>query len=120
MAATPLEHRLKALIRLSGPISIADYMSICLGDPEHGYYMARDPFGTDGDFITAPEVSQMFGELIGLWAADLWLSAGQPSPFHLVELGPGRATLMLDALTCLCARAAALIEKGQRHLILSQ
>jgi SAM-dependent MidA family methyltransferase len=98
MTATPLEHRLKALIRLGGPISIADYMSICLGDPQHGYYMAHDPFGVKGDFVTAPEVSQMFGELIGLWAVDLWLNAGAPKPVHLVELGPGRGTLMIDAM----------------------
>ena len=95
---TPLDHRLKALIRLGGPMSIADYMAICLGDPEHGYYMARDPFGAAGDFITAPEVSQMFGELIGLWAVDLWIKAGRPQPVHLVELGPGRGTLMIDAM----------------------
>jgi SAM-dependent MidA family methyltransferase len=104
MSATPLEHRLKALIRLGGPISIADYMAMCLGDPQHGYYMARDPFGANGDFVTAPEVSQMFGELIGLWAVDLWLNAGKPCPVHLVELGPGRGTLMIDAM-----RAARLV-----------
>lgn len=108
MTATPLENRLKALIRLSGPISIADYMSMCLGDPQHGYYMARDPFGQKGDFITAPEVSQMFGELIGLWAVDLWLGAGKPSPVHLVELGPGRGTLMIDAM-----RASRIIPEFQ-------
>jgi SAM-dependent MidA family methyltransferase len=95
---TPLAHRLKAMIRLGGPISIADYMAMCLGDPQHGYYMARDPFGAKGDFVTAPEVSQMFGELIGLWAVDLWLNAGKPSPVHLIELGPGRGTLMIDAM----------------------
>lgn len=98
MSATPLEHRLKALIRLNGPLPIADYMAICLGDPEHGYYMARDPFGAKGDFVTAPEVSQMFGELLGLWAVDLWMNAGRPPLVHLVELGPGRGTLMIDAM----------------------
>ena len=109
MCATPLEHRLKALIRLGGPISIADYMAICLGDPQHGYYMARDPFGAKGDFVTAPEVSQMFGELIGLWAVDLWLNAGRPSPVHMVELGPGRGTLMIDAM-----RAARVVPEFMR------
>lgn len=98
MPITPLEHRLKALIRLNGPLSIADYMAICLGDPDYGYYMARDPFGLGGDFVTAPEVSQMFGELLGLWAVDLWMAAGQPPSVHLVELGPGRGTLMIDAM----------------------
>lgn len=102
--ARPLEHRIKALIRLAGPLTVADYMAICLGDPEHGYYMARDPFGADGDFVTAPEVSQMFGELIGLWAVDTWDRLSRPAPFHLVELGPGRGTLMADAL-----RAARLV-----------
>lgn len=98
MPTTPLEHRLKALIRLNGPMSLADYMAICLGDAEHGYYMARDPFGAKGDFITAPEVSQMFGELLGLWAVDLWMKAGKPPLVHLVEVGPGRGTLMIDAM----------------------
>ncbi len=89
-------------IRREGPIGLADYMSLALLHPEHGYYSRRDPLGRGGDFITAPEISQMFGELIGLWCADCWLRAGRPSPFSLVELGPGRGTLMADAL-----RAAA-------------
>lgn len=98
MSPTPLEHRIKALIRLGGPMSIADYMAIVLGDPEHGYYMSREVFGAGGDFITAPEVSQMFGEMLGLWAVDTWIRLGRPTPFRLVELGPGRGTLMADAL----------------------
>lgn len=89
-------------IRREGPISLADYMSLALLHPEHGYYSRRDPLGRGGDFITAPEVSQMFGELIGLWCADYWLRSGSPAAFSLVELGPGRGTLMADAL-----RAAA-------------
>jgi SAM-dependent MidA family methyltransferase len=102
--ARPLEHRIKALIRLAGPLTVADYMALCLGDPEHGYYMAHDPFGAGGDFVTAPEVSQMFGELIGLWAIDTWERLGRPDPVLVVELGPGRGTLMADAL-----RAARLV-----------
>ncbi|MEJ1160757.1 class I SAM-dependent methyltransferase [Prosthecomicrobium sp. N25] len=98
MSPTPLEHRIKAMIRLGGPLSIADYMAEALGDPEHGYYMAREAIGAAGDFVTAPEVSQMFGELIGLWAVDTWMRLGRPDPFRLVELGPGRGTLMADAL----------------------
>jgi len=78
------------------------YMGVCLGDPELGYYATRDPFGAGGDFVTAPEVSQMFGELAGAWAAQVWADAGAPDPFVLAELGPGRGTLMRDAL-----RAAA-------------
>lgn len=86
------------LIRQEGPIGIGRYMALALGHPRHGYYMTRDPFGRDGDFITAPEVSQMFGELIGLWAAHLWQAMGAPSQLRLIELGPGRGTLMADML----------------------
>ena len=74
------------------------FMAVALGHPRHGYYMTRDPFGAAGDFITAPEISQMFGELIGLWAAEIWRRMGAPERVHLVELGPGRGTLMRDAL----------------------
>ena len=76
-------------------------MTICLHDPEQGYYAAREPVGARGDFITAPEISQMFGELIGLWCAQVWLDQGNAQPPHIVELGPGRGTLMADALRVL-------------------
>ncbi|NKB48094.1 MAG: class I SAM-dependent methyltransferase [Alphaproteobacteria bacterium] len=76
-------------------------MADALGHPEYGYYMADDPFGVSGDFITAPEISQMFGELVGLWCANTWLALGKPTPFVLAELGPGRGTLMADALRAL-------------------
>jgi NADH dehydrogenase [ubiquinone] 1 alpha subcomplex assembly factor 7 len=76
-------------------------MELCLTHPEHGYYVARDPLGREGDFITAPEVSQMFGELVGLWSASVWRNAGSPSELRLVELGPGRGTMMADALRAL-------------------
>ncbi|MFK7754510.1 MAG: class I SAM-dependent methyltransferase [Sedimentitalea sp.] len=82
----------------TGPISLADYMADCLLHPEFGYYATRDPFGAAGDFITAPEISQMFGELIGLALAQSWLDQGAPSRFTLAELGPGRGTLMRDLL----------------------
>jgi NADH dehydrogenase [ubiquinone] 1 alpha subcomplex assembly factor 7 len=91
-----LKEKLLRLIRAQGPISIAQYMSIALTDPEAGYYMGRDPLGRD--FITAPEVSQMFGELIGLFFVQAWEDRGRPDKFHLVELGPGRGTLMADFL----------------------
>ena len=85
-------------IRLEGPMPIARFMAEALGHPKWGYYTSRDPFGRTGDFITAPEISQMFGELIGLWCAERWQALGAPDPFNLVELGPGRGTLMADAL----------------------
>ncbi|MBV8577917.1 MAG: SAM-dependent methyltransferase [Acetobacteraceae bacterium] len=77
------------------------YMELCLLHPQHGYYVARDPLGREGDFITAPEVSQMFGELLGLWTASVWKTIGSPAPLRLVELGPGRGTMMADALRAL-------------------
>jgi len=85
-------------IAATGPITIADYMTECLLHPEHGYYTTRDPFGSSGDFITAPEISQMFGELTGLCLAQAWLDQGAPPHFTLAELGPGRGTLMADIL----------------------
>jgi NADH dehydrogenase [ubiquinone] 1 alpha subcomplex assembly factor 7 len=95
---TPLETELRRIIALEGPISIFDYMRYCLGHPRYGYYQTRDPFGPLGDFTTAPEISQMFGELIGAWAAAVWQQMGAPERVSLVELGPGRGTLMADAL----------------------
>ncbi len=87
-----------AEIVAEGPISIARYMAICLLDPQYGYYTTRDPLGAGGDFTTSPEISQMFGELIGLWLAQIWLDQGRPGTFTLAELGPGRGTLMADIL----------------------
>ena len=98
---TALGDRLAARIARFGPITVADYMAEALTDPEAGYYMSGDPFGARGDFVTAPEVSQMFGELIGLWCADTWARMGRPDPVLLVELGPGRGTLMADVLRAL-------------------
>jgi NADH dehydrogenase [ubiquinone] 1 alpha subcomplex assembly factor 7 len=95
---TPLEPLLIRQIASSGPMTIAEYMTACLLHPEHGYYTTRDPFGTAGDFTTAPEISQMFGELIGLCLAQSWLDQGSPAAFTLAELGPGRGTLMADLL----------------------
>lgn len=95
---TPLATLLTERIREGGPITVADYMADCLLHPVHGYYTTREPFGAEGDFITAPEISQMFGELFGLALAQAWLDRGAPSPFALAELGPGRGTLMADML----------------------
>ncbi len=95
---TPLAEKIAGHIRATGPITVADYMALCLADREFGYYMRREPFGREGDFITAPEVSQIFGELIGLWTIAVWEMMGGPRPFILAELGPGRGTLMADML----------------------
>lgn len=95
---TPLATLLKSRIAQTGPITMADYMAECLLHPDHGYYATRDPLGRAGDFVTAPEISQMFGELIGLALAQTWIDQGQPAPITLAELGPGRGTLMADAL----------------------
>lgn len=104
----PLKDELLRLIRAEGPISVAQYMHIALEHPEHGYYMQGDPLGGAGDFITAPEVSQAFGELIGLFFVQAWEDRGQPKRFHLVELGPGRGTLMADMLRAAKLRPAFL------------
>jgi NADH dehydrogenase [ubiquinone] 1 alpha subcomplex assembly factor 7 len=96
--APPLEAEIRRLISIVGPMPIAQYMATCLCHPSQGYYMTRDPFGGAGDFVTAPEISQMFGELIGLWAAAVWRQMGSPENIRLVELGPGRGTMMADAL----------------------
>lgn len=115
----PVVRRLTRLISERGPISVADFMEIALGDPDGGYYATRDPFGVEGDFTTAPEISQMFGELIGLWCADTWQRLGAPEIFALIEFGPGRGTLMADALRamgslpdCLAAARIHLVENS--------
>jgi SAM-dependent MidA family methyltransferase len=113
---TPLGRHLVRRIAAEGPMTLAEYMADCLMHPEHGYYATRDPFGAAGDFTTAPEVSQMFGEVLGLWLAQVWLDQGAPAPFLLAEAGPGRGTLMADVWRVIGAvpgmRAAA-----QVHLV---
>src|SRR5262245_46599883 len=84
-----------------GPLPIADYMALCLYDPTDGYYTTREPFGVSGDFTTAPEISQMFGELTAIWLFSTWHALGAPSPVTLAEIGPGRGTLMKDMLRTL-------------------
>jgi SAM-dependent MidA family methyltransferase len=93
-----LRDEIVAMIAQDGPITLERFMSLALGHPTLGYYMTRDPFGAGGDFVTAPEISQMFGELLGLWAQEAWRAAGAPAPAQLIELGPGRGTLMSDVL----------------------
>ncbi|MGB7317407.1 MAG: SAM-dependent methyltransferase [Planktotalea sp.] len=113
---TPLEGILKAQIAAQGPMSIAQFMELCLFHPDHGYYTTREPFGVTGDFTTAPEISQMFGELIALSLAQAWMDQGQPAKVALVELGPGRGTLMADILRTLRA-VPAFAKACDIHLI---
>lgn len=96
--AKELEEYLRRYIATHGALDVGQFMSIALAHPEHGYYMTRDPFGAGGDFTTAPEISQMFGEMIGAWVIDIWAQMGKPERLTLVECGPGRGTLMNDIL----------------------
>lgn len=105
---TPLEERLIALIKSRGPITVADYMEDALLHPHDGYYTSQAPIGAKGDFTTAPEISQIFGELIGLWLVQSWIDMGSPDAFNLVELGPGRGVLMQDVLRAARLRPAFL------------
>ena len=97
-------------------MTLADYMATCLLHPDHGYYTTRDPLGRQGDFITSPEISQMFGELLGLCIAQAWVDQGAPTPFILAELGPGRGTLMADLLRATRA-VAGFHAAAQIHLV---
>ena len=98
IGAHPLATRLRDRIAREGSISVHDYMEACLGDRRSGYYTTREPIGEAGDFITAPEISQIFGELMGVWCVAIWQAMGAPSSVIVAELGPGRGTLMADAL----------------------
>jgi NADH dehydrogenase [ubiquinone] 1 alpha subcomplex assembly factor 7 len=108
---TALEEELRAIIAAEGPMPVSRYMALCLGHPRHGYYATRDPLGVAGDFTTAPEISQMFGEIIGLWCAEAWRGMKTPPRVRLVELGPGRGTLMHDVL-----RAAKLVPAFEKAI----
>ena len=95
---SPLEAEIRRRIAAAGPMPVTEYMALCLTDHRHGYYVTHDPIGQRGDFITSPEISQMFGELIGVWMAAVWNRMGEPANVRVIELGPGRGTLMADAL----------------------
>jgi NADH dehydrogenase [ubiquinone] 1 alpha subcomplex assembly factor 7 len=110
---TPLEAEVYRRIESAGSLPVWQYMELCLTHPEHGYYSTRTPIGAGGDFITAPEISQMFGELIGIWAGAAWRAMGSPENVRLVELGPGRGTMILDAL-----RAAKVVPAFRAAIVL--
>ena len=114
---TPLSRLIREEVALEGPMRLDRYMGLCLGHPAHGYYITRDPLGARGDFITAPEVSQVFGELIAVWAIGAWGLMGEPARVHLVELGPGRGTLMADILRTLRRAAPPLATGASVHLV---
>ncbi|WP_207100632.1 class I SAM-dependent methyltransferase [Paracoccus shandongensis] len=113
---TPLAEIITTRIRATGPITLADYMEICLLHPQYGYYSTRDPFGVQGDFTTAPEIHQMFGELCGLALAQAWMDQGRPAPFTLAEPGPGRGTLMADMLRAI-GKVPGMVPAAQVALI---
>ncbi|WP_370281330.1 class I SAM-dependent methyltransferase [Pseudooceanicola sp.] len=111
-----LRDHLLRRIAVEGPLPLSEYMAECLLNPSHGYYTTRDPLGAAGDFVTAPEISQMFGEMLGLCLAQSWLDQGAPAPFALAELGPGRGTLMADILRA-TARVPGFRDAAQVHLL---
>lgn len=115
--APTLPRHIEALINKEGPITVARFMAEALGHPTHGYYRRGDPIGATGDFITAPEVNQAFGELLGAWCAVVWEGMERPSPIALVELGPGRGTLMADALRAIESVAPEFSAAAEVHLI---
>ena len=114
---TPLAEKIKAIIRINGPISVTDYFALCLADPEYGYYRTREPFGRSGDFITAPEISQLFGEMIGIFVVHAWQRHGSPSLVRLVEIGPGRGTMAADMLRVIARLAPELYTNVTVHLV---
>ncbi|MGF0538713.1 class I SAM-dependent methyltransferase [Agrobacterium sp. ES01] len=114
---TALATRIKSMIRTGGPISVTDYFSLCLADPENGYYKTRNPFGIEGDFITAPEVSQLFGEMIGVFIIHAWQTHDSPEAVRLVEIGPGRGTMMSDILRVIARLAPSLYDSMSAHLV---
>lgn len=114
---TRLKRRIIELVTTVGPIPASEYMALCLFDPEAGYYTTREPFGAGGDFVTAPEVSQMFGELVAVWTYEAWRAVGSPMPVTLAEIGPGRGTLTKDMLRTLKSLDPAFVAGASIALI---
>ena len=123
-----LAQKIARLIEAAGPISVADYMTLCLFDPQDGYYTTREPFGVEGDFVTAPEISQMFGELVAIWLINAWQANGRPLPVTVAEIGPGRGTLMKDMVRTFgrlapelkAGAAFAMVEASSRLVAIQQ
>ncbi|MEM5473947.1 class I SAM-dependent methyltransferase [Hoeflea sp. AS60] len=114
---TPLAEKIRNLIAQTGPIKVSDYFAMCLADPDHGYYQTREPFGESGDFTTAPEISQLFGEMIGVFLVQAWQVQGAPEQVRIVEIGPGRGTLMSDALRVIARLAPELYASATVHMV---
>ena len=114
---TRLTSRIVDLIAATGPIPVNEYMALCLFDPRDGYYTTREPFGAAGDFVTAPEISQMFGELVAIWLYEAWAAIGRPMPVTIAEIGPGRGTLMKDMLRTLSRLDPALTSSASFAMI---
>jgi SAM-dependent MidA family methyltransferase len=115
---TPLAEKIKAIISVNGPISVTDYFALCLADPEHGYYRTRDPFGRGGDFVTAPEVSQLFGEMIGVFLVEAWRRHLKPTRnLRIAEIGPGRGTMMADILRTIRQLGPELYDAATVHMV---
>lgn len=112
-----LARLLRERILAEGPLTVAAFMSEALGHERFGYYRTRQPLGAAGDFVTAPEISQIFGELVGLWCADVWYRLGAPDPLALVELGPGQGTMLADGLAAVSQVAPAFAAAVELHLV---
>ncbi len=112
-----LQEKILARIEQEGPLTIADYMALCLFDRDHGYYTTREPFGAAGDFTTAPEISQMFGELVAVWLYSVWQAAGAPRPVCFAEIGPGRGTLMKDIIRTISQLDAGFLNDARFALV---
>lgn len=105
---------LKDKIKGSGPLSVATFMNECLLNPKHGYYATKQHiFGKSGDFITSPEISSLFGELVGLWCFSMWQQMGKPKRVKLMELGPGRGTLMHDMVRMMSGQ---MLQQDAQHM----
>lgn len=117
LMTTPLGEKIKTLIKSNGPISVTDYFALCLADPEHGYYKTREPFGSAGDFTTAPEISQLFGEMVGVFMVQAWHAMNKPPRFNLAEIGPGRGTMMSDMLRVIEKLSPDMFAAASIHLV---